>query len=173
MAVANTKSLQVTNGDAVPRKSTGVRIAEGRLKESTAFIEMAAGDDDGSVYRMHRVRSDVRISSLEVGNDAVATELGDNGTDFDMGVYQTAENGGAVLDADVFASAVDITSALPLTDYTYEAGATDIDKISMPLWERLGLSANPGIEYDIALTGNTVGAGAGTIVSRLRFVDGT
>jgi hypothetical protein len=168
MAVANTKSTHVGNADNVPVKATPVRVAEGRLKESVATVEVAAADDNGSVYRMHRVRSDARVSSIEIANDAIT-----GGTGYDVGVYDTNENGGAAVDDDVFASALDLSSAGGFTDRTYEATAANISKVEQALWELLGLSSDPGKEYDICLTADTVGTAAGTIASRLRFVDGT
>lgn len=168
MAVANTKSNIVTNADATPVDLSNTFINHGRLREQVAKVEVAAADDDGSVYRLFRVWSGWRISTLEVAGDALTS-----GTAFEVGVYQTAENGGAVVDADEFASAVDLSSATALTDKTYEAVATEIDKIEMPLWERIGETADTKRWYDIALTATTVGSVAGTIAGRLRYVDGS
>jgi hypothetical protein len=47
-----------------------------------------------------------------------------------------------------------------------------IDQIEKRLWERLGLSVDPQVDYDLALTGDTVGTGAGTISLRVRFCAG-
>jgi len=168
MAVVNTKSTIVTNADAAPVDLTDSRVSHGRLREQVAKVEVAAADDDTSTYRMFRVWSGWRISSIEIASDALTA-----GTSFDLGVYQTAENGGAVVDADEFASALDLSSATGLTDRTYEAAATEIDKIEQPLWERIGESADTKRWYDIVLTANTVGSAAGTIAARLRYVDGS
>jgi len=167
-AVANTKSTIVTNADAAPVDLTDSRVSHGRLREQVAKVEVAAGDDDGSVFRMFRVWSGWRITSIEIASDAIA-----GGTAYDVGVYQTAENGGAAVDDDEFASALDLSSASGFTDRTYEAGATEIDKIEQPLWERIGETSDTKRWYDICLTGDTVGTGAGTIAARLRYVDGS
>lgn len=164
MAAANTKSTIVTNADSVPRKLCAVNLAHGRLREQVATVEIAAADDNASIYRLFRVRSDFRISSLELFNDAIAS-----GTAFDLGVYQTADNGAAVVDADLFATDVSLASARVVpTDLLFEV--LDINKIEKPLWEMLGLSSDPKIEYDIALTADTVGTAAGTITMRMRYV---
>lgn len=168
MGVANTKSTIVTNRDATPSKKTALNVAGARLREQVATVEVAAADDDTSVYRLFRVRSSDRISEVLIANDAIT-----GGTSFDIGVHDTAENGGAVVDADEFASAVDLSSAGGYTDRTNEAVATDIAKVEMPLWERLGLTADPNKEYDITLTANTVGTAAGTISGKLRYVEGS
>lgn len=167
MAVVNTKSTIVTNLDSTPAKQNALNVAGARLREQVATVELAAADDDGSVYRFFRVRSSDRASSIEVFNDAITS-----GTSFDLGVYRTAADGGAVVDADLWGSAISMASArvAPL-DVTFEAA--DIANIEKSIWQLLGLSADPQIEYDIALTANTVGSAAGTIALRLRLVDGT
>ena len=167
-AVENHKSTIVTNADATPVDLTPATISHGRLREQVAKKEIAAADDDASVVRLFRVWSGWRISTIEIASDALST-----GASYEVGVYQTAENGGAVVDADEFASAVDLSAAKVLTDVTYEAAATEIDKIEMSLWERIGLSEDSKRWYDIALTATTAGTAAGTVAGRLRYVDGT
>lgn len=161
MAVANTKSTIVTNGDSSPPASTTSYINDGVLKEQVGYVEVAAADDDTSVYRMCRIPSNARISELAVKNDAVT-----GGTDYELGVYQTADNGGAVVDSDVLASVIDMSSA--------RAVFTEIDTVieedsEKRLWELLGLTEDSHRQYDIALTGQTVGTAAGTIALRLRY----
>ena len=164
MAVENRKSNAISNAEAEPSVANNPTLEKGLLREHVGTVEVAAADDDTSVYRLVRVPSNARISKIEVANDAIT-----DGTDYDIGVYQTAANGGAVVDADLFASAVDISSALAFTDYTYEAAATDIANVEQPLWQRLGLSSDPSVFYDLALTGNTVGSAAGTISMRAKY----
>lgn len=169
MAVANTKSTIVTNRDSTPPLENKLWYQGARKYEDVATVEVAAADDDNSVYRLFRVRSSWRISSLELANDAIT-----GGTAYDLGVYDTAANGGAVVASQqqLFASAVDLSSAHAFTDNTYEATATNIDKVEKQLWELMGLSADPLKDYDICLTGTTVGSGAGTISARMRYVKG-
>jgi hypothetical protein len=167
-AVANTKSTQVSNADAAPPVINNMRSVDGRLQESVATVEVAAADDDTSVYRMHRVRSTDRISSIEVANDAIT-----GGVDYNLGVHDVAANGGAAVSENLFGDALDLSSASAgFVDRTYETTPTNIANVGKMLWELLGLSADPGKEYDITLTGITVGTAAGTISTRLRFVRG-
>jgi hypothetical protein len=166
-AVANTKSTQVTNSDATPPVMNKTFIQGGRVYSSVAVVEVLAADDDTSVYRLFRVWSGDRVDGIDVGNDAIT-----GGTSYDLGVYQTNDNGGAVVSASVFASALDLSTAGALSERTYEATAANIDKIEKQLWELLGLSTDPKRFYDICLTANTVGTGAGTIAGRLRYLKG-
>jgi len=168
MAVVNTKSTIVTNADAAPVDLTPAYVSHGRLRSQVAKVEVAVADDNASVFRLFRVWSGWRIEKIEIGSDALGTAAA-----YEVGVYQTAENGGAVVDADEFASAVSLVGATVMTDVTYEAVATEIDKIEQPLWERIGLTADSKRWYDIALTATTAGDAAGTIAGRITYVDGS
>src|SRR3972149_12341690 len=106
MAVANTKSTFITNADAEPKVLTSDYISKGTLYEAVGTVEVAAADDDGSVYRMVRVPSNARITSILTGCDAITL-----GTSYHLGVYQTAANGGAVVVSD----SVALSSALSFT----------------------------------------------------------
>lgn len=167
MAVANTKSTVITALDNTPPLEVSPFLKGGREYQDVATVEVAAADDDTSVYRLFRIRSSDRISSILLANDVIT-----GGTSFDLGVYQNAANGGAVLSVSLFADAVDLSSAHGFTDNTYEKTATNIDKVEKRLWELLGLSADPGVSYDICLTANTVGSGAGTISARMNYSKG-
>ena len=166
MGVVNTKATNVTNPDSTPSKANPLHIHAARLYEIVGTVEVAAADSDNSVYRMARVHSSWRISSIEVFNDAITS-----GSVYDLGLWDTAENGGAVVSQELWASDVTMVSARATpTELTYEATATNIDKIEKRLWELAGLTSDPGKWYDIAFKATTVGSGAGTISLRVRYV---
>lgn len=168
MAVVNSKSTLVTNADASPAVMTANVIAGAVVKESVATREIAAADDDTSVYRFTRIASGARVSQLLFANDAIT-----GGTSFDCGLYDIAANGGAVVDADLFLSEVDFSSArAQWTDLTHESASNDIADVEKVVWQLLGLTSDPQKQYDVCLTGNTVGSGAGTISLTCRYVDG-
>lgn len=157
MAVANTKSTAITNADATPIVITNRNIIKGPVFCAGATVEVAAADDDGSVFRMVRLPSNARVISITRFNDAITL-----GTAYEIGLHQTAANGGAVADADVFASAVDLSAASVVgVEQRYEAA--DINGIEKRLWELLGLTSDSQREYDLTFTGTTVGTSAGTI----------
>lgn len=161
MAAVNTKTAALTAQDLAGDKQASL----GRpLYTSVATIEVAAADDDGSTYRLLRLPSTAVLVSLEIASDALGTSAA-----YDVGVYEISANGGAVVDADEFASAVALSSAVAWTQILEEAAAADIDKIGKPLWERLGYTADTGRAYDIVATGNTAGTTAGTIAIRARY----
>jgi len=164
LAVVNTKSTEVTNADSTPVKATGIHISGGRIYEKVGTVEIAAADDNASVFRFMRVHSSWRISSIELFNDAIAS-----GSAFDCGLYQTAENGGAAVDADCYATDVSLTSARTTpTDLRFEA--MDIANIEKRVFEDGGLTSDPGRWYDLCLTADTIGTAAGTVSLRVRYV---
>lgn len=169
MAVVNTKSVAITNADASPMVITPAFIGGAVLRRKTGLVEIAAGDDDTSVFRMVRVRSSDVVDRIIIHSDAITA-----GTAFEVGLHKTAAAGGAVVDADLFASAITLATASTGagTDVTYEATATNIDKLEKRIWELLGLTEDPLIEYDLTLTGTTVGSAAGTVTVRYYYVDG-
>ena len=162
MAVANTKSTQITAADASPPTLTNSYISAGILRESVGTVETLAADDAGSLYRLVRVPSNARISSILLATDAITSA-----SSAEVGVYQTAENGAAVVDRDEFAT-VDISSASAFTEVLNEAVATEIDAVEKRLWDKLGLTADPVRDYDICVYVNDVSA-AGTISMKVKW----
>ncbi len=167
MAVVNAKSTVVTNADATPPVKSPAYISGGVLREIVATIDVAAADDDGSVFRFARVHSSWRISEIDVLNDAIT-----GGTGYDIGLYQTAENGGAAVINDCYGSAITHATARGATgavELGYEA--LDIINIEKRVFENAGLTTDPGRYYDLCMTGDTVGTAAGTISVRVRYVE--
>lgn len=169
MGTANTLTNNVTNLDATPPVALDKRLFNGILKEQVGTVEVAVADDNGSVYRLGRVHSSWRISELTLFNDAIAS-----GTVFDVGLYRTAADGGAVVDANAFADNISLTSAsLTGVALMYEGGsAVGVEDIEQRVWEMAGQSSDPDVWYDICFTGDVVGNGAGTISLRIRYVTG-
>jgi hypothetical protein len=173
MAVVTTKSTAVTNADAASQTNNPLRIQGGRLHENVGTLEAVSGDSIASIYRLARVKSNCRISTLLLSCDAITTCAGD------IGIYDiTAVNSGAVVDVDFFASAQSLATALVNTDVTHEADSADsgagfgLADVEKPLWQALGLTADPGKLYDIAVTLTAAAGSAGTISLKVRYVEG-
>lgn len=122
-----------------------------------ATVAVAAGDDNDSVYRLFKdVPSSLVPVLIIIHNTAIT-----NGTDYDLGLYKI--NRGAVIDKDILADGLDMSSARAIATLN-NAGLTTLNIANGG--EDLGkLSAQTDIDpaYDIALTANTVGTIAGTI----------
>jgi len=163
MAVVNTKSNGITNADATPMVRSARALVGAPLFAMVATVAVASADEDTSVYRFMRLPSNAVVLKIDLFNDAITA-----GTDYNIGLYQTAANGGADADENVFADAVDLSSARvdPL-DVTHEI--LDINKAEKRIWELLGLSADSGREYDLCLTAVTVGSAAGDITLKVYY----
>lgn len=166
MAVVNVKSTSVNGADTGARAS--INVGPRRLYEDVATVEITNGDSIASTYRLARVPSSVRMSALLIKCDAIA------GAVADFGVYRTAADGGAVVDADAFGSAVALTSAIvaqPL-DVLHESGVLDISEIEQPLWQVLGFTSDPQCQFDIAATLTAAATASGTLTAATRYTQG-
>jgi hypothetical protein len=168
MAVVTPKSTAITNLDALPQKRASSWNHGGDGKHYAALIAGTNGDSIGSVYRFFRISSNMRAHALALFCDALTSGAGD------IGLYRTAADGGAVVDQDFFASAVAMGTALNGTDVTYESGNAasnmGLSQAEKRIWEVMGLAADPGLEYDVAITLTTALGGSGNIVLRGSFV---
>lgn len=157
MAVVNTKSTVISNGDATPTVITTAQLGDGRMRQKRGVIAAVSGDSIASVYRLFRVKSNDIMAQLLLSCDAITTCAGD------IGLYKTAAAGGAVVDADFFASAQSLATALSNSDITRESGVVTIANMEKPIWEALALTADPQIEYDVAVTLTAAAGSAGGI----------
>lgn len=132
-----------------------------------ATEEIAAADDDTSVYRLFKsVPSNLIPVQIDILTDGIT-----GGTDYDLGLYKVGVDGAAV-DADVLMAGQTMASALTrATGQGLGLAAVDVADVGETLGE---LSGQDPIDpaYDIALTANTVGTAAGTISVIAHFVQG-
>ncbi len=164
------KSTEMTNFLAAPPVQTNGFISNGIMKEKIARVEVLAALTTGDTYALFTLPSNARVSSLEFACDAITTT-----GNFDFGLYTVDQKTGVetVVDQDFFASAVVMTTAVaPWTDVNYEAAVARIDEAELRLFERTGvaLTADPKVQYVVALTATNDTATDGTVVVRVRYV---
>jgi hypothetical protein len=165
MAVVNTKSAVITNSDALPAVINNANLDGGRVRQKRGVAALANGDSIGSTIRLLRVKSNDTVAQLLLSCTAITTCAGD------VGLYKTAKDGGAVVDADFFASAASLATALSNSDITRESGVVTIPNMEKTIWEQLALAADPQIEYDVAIT-LTAAAGSAGDVGLIGYVVG-
>ena len=167
MAVVDLLSSIITNRDASPRAANDPKLEKGRLREAVGFVETNLDDSIASTYRLCQVPSGARIAQVLLWADG-ASATGD----MDLGLYQTTDKGSAVVDADFFASAIDINAAaLSAVDVTHESAVYGLEDAEKTLWEALGLSADPFLDYDIVGTLTAaLTTTAQTIMVKVRYV---
>lgn len=170
MAVVTIKSNICTNLDAQPAVLNSANIKKGNIREDSALVAIANGDSIASRYLVTRVRSGDRVSSIKFWAPDIGTTVA-----ADLGLWDTAAAGSAVVDQDFFASAVSFaTGPYNGIDITFEAGAAggDITKGEQRIWEALGLTADPMKEYDVCWTLTAASDAAGSVLTRLQYVSG-
>ncbi len=169
MSVVNVKSGVITNRDATPKVLSNANIAGAHLKEAVGTVISTSGDSIDSVYRFCQIPSNARVSQvLLYCDDLGSTTIGD------VGLHDTTENGGAVVDRDFFASAVSLKDgALNGTDVTHEAaGAFDIDDAEKMVWQCIsGLTADPKKLYDVTIMLTAANNGTGDITLKVTYTE--
>lgn len=164
MATEDLVSVPITNATASPVVFNNSGVAGGRLRQAVAFL-VATAKDAASTYRMCRIPSNATGISVIFATD-------DQGTtgDTDIGIYQTSGNGGAVVDADFFASALDVNAAaLAPFHVEHESGVYGLEDVEKPLWEALGLSEDPHRDYDVVLTTTEAFQAGGTVSLKVQY----
>lgn len=136
------------------------KCAYGHLASVTAALSIT------SIIRLVQVPSNAIVTDLRLSSAAQGAGA------FDIGVYRTNADGGAVVDQDFFGSAVSCASAVVNSDVLNESTTNTLAKQSQQLWEAAGMTTDPKTDLDIALTVATtdVTTGTGAIALRVRYV---
>lgn len=172
MAIVNVKSALVTNYDAQPRVLSNDYEAGGRVEEAVGIVALAAADNNTSTYRVGFIPSGVRVSDIEIMNDAMA-----NGTSYKFGVYSNTADGGAVPVANsdlIFASVISVVAARSvwtsiLFPSILNAGGLPANA-RLRVWELLGLTADPFKLYHLVITAVAAATVAGNIAVKYSWV---
>jgi hypothetical protein len=169
MAVETLSSPGITNRDAVPRVFTNPGLGSaGVLRVTQGYLaSVPASTSLTSTIRMCEIDAFAVVESVTFASAAQTAGA------FDLGVYRTVADGGAAVDADLFATAINCASAVALTDVTNESTINTILKQNQPLWQAAGVTTAPapGTKYDIVLTCATtaVTTGTGAVAVKVRY----
>jgi hypothetical protein len=163
MGVVAKKSVAITARDA--KIISKGAIAKGMLEEAVGVAVIASGDSATSTYHIASVPSNARMSEILLTSPDIGTT-----TTADVGLYQTTENGGAVVDADFFVAAQTLKDgALAGLNVVHGNVITNANAEKM-LWEMLpGVTADTGRMYDIVLTLVGAADAAGNVVVKVRY----
>ena len=139
------------------KKASALKTGSGtKVVTLVGTVSVAAGDDDGSVYRVFsNIPSSLVPVSVVVHNTAITA-----GTDYDFGLYEG--NLGAVVDKDILADGISMASARTVATIN-NAGLTTIALGDIKTLGELSAQTDVDSAYDLAFTANTVGTASGTI----------
>jgi hypothetical protein len=150
MAVVTTKSASITNRDATPRVLNNGRVQGAPVIKMGELVTIVNGDSATSKFIFGSIPSNALVRSVKYSAPDIGTT-----TAFDLGLYRTTADGGAVVDVDYFASAVALNAGpYNKVEIGQEAGAAggDITKAMQPVWQILGLTSDPNLMYDVVAT---------------------
>lgn len=167
MAVVTTKSTVITNRDATPAVINDGRLAKGGLISAFGSVAVGAADSATSKFILASVPSTAMIRQVLASAPAGMTTLAG-----DVGVYRNTADGGAVVDVDLFGSAVSFATVLSNSDITNESTNYTTALQEQPLWQAAGLTTDPGGTLDIVVTVTTANTGvAGRLGLNVIYVD--
>jgi hypothetical protein len=165
MAVVTTKSSQITNRDATPRVACNSYLAGALVKHTRGVASIANGDSVGSKYPVCSIPSNALVISVRKSHPDIGTT-----TAADVGLYKTTADGGAVVDADAFTAATVLNAgAVTKTELAQGNLATPANG-EKRVWELLGLTSDPKISYDVALTLTGAADAAGAVLIEVDYV---
>jgi hypothetical protein len=165
MSVVAIKSSVITNRDATPRVLNNSSRAEGRIHEFVGNCTITSGDSIGSTYNFGSIPSNARMSSIKLWCPDLGTT-----TVTDIGLYKATSEGGTVQDADFFIAATSLKDgAVAALDVTHSNVITLTNGEKM-IWELLGLTADPGVYYDVVATLTAAADGTGVALMKGQFV---
>lgn len=160
MAVDHVKSTTVTNADAVPAVANTAGEggpAPAKVVSSGSVVGVLNSSIDAT-YQFCRVPSNCKISSIWFESQAQTAGV------VDIGVYYatdgligkpTALLAANAIDQDFFASLVSVVALSQPTNVVNESGTNTPAKRVQPLWQALGLTSDPGGNFDICATVTT------------------
>jgi len=142
------KGTAITNREASPRVLNNPGLGEGAIVKTAIgyLLSVPAALSATSVIRLVSVPSNGIVTDVRFTSGAQAAGA------LDIGVYRTNADGGAVVDADFFASAVAVTAASLNVDVLNESTVFTVAKQSQPLWQAAGMTSDPKAQLDLALT---------------------
>lgn len=181
MSAFTIKSEVIRNRDASPPSLTNPEGAQGLVKGFCAAERTSNAGSDlptaGTQIKLGMIPSNARIQTLEHASDALGT------SSLDITVFYPTRlpqgSGGPALSlagtpvaSSLFATAIaGIDTSRAWTDAMGSATAPTLQNRMKPLWVLLGLTADPGLEFDIGYTIRTANAINGYVGLRATYVD--
>lgn len=167
MAVDHVKSTPITNLDATPRAvSTAGQGGPAPLNVLSGYATAVASSSADATYQLVRIPSDAVIKDIFFQSEAQGAGK------FDLGLYYASDGSkdgivtsllaAAAIDQDFFATVIDAASLVARASVVDESATYTLDKRNQPIWQAVGLSADPKCNFDIVATVKTTAVTTGT-----------
>jgi hypothetical protein len=166
VGVASVKSLSILNSDA-QAPSVPSYLSKGQVLSTVGVAKVSATDTAGSMYKLCRVPSGARITSMKMDSSEM-----EGFTSGSIGLYTTQNTSatqGSPVCPELFGAGIDFSGS---EDEAYDVLFDNlaIDQAEKRIWELMGLDADPFILYDIVVTSVVQSGCEGAINMRLDFV---
>jgi hypothetical protein len=178
MALEHTKSASIVNADASPIvANTAGEGGPAPLKNVTGIAVGTANANIDSTFQMCRVPSNAKVKQITLQSQPQTVGV------TDIGLYFATDGQGGkpttllvanAIDRDFFATAINLQTTVQPTDVTNNpiTTANTPDKRNMPLWQAVGLTSDPGGNFDIVLSLTTaITTGLGNMVMSVSYTD--
>lgn len=179
MASSFIKAKMIANRDAAPSVLTDAIVAQGTVFEGWGVEQLPASSDNGSFVKCFSVPSSARISSLDyaVANVGLGTSAIDIGVWFPTAVQtqsgyqvQSAVIAGRLISSSAFKTNIaGVDTGTEWTDGLGAISSNTLPKRNQPLWQQLGLQADPMCQMDLGFSVRTVNSLAGYVGLRARY----
>ena len=127
-----------------------------------ASFPITDGDSIASIYRIAEIPSNYVPVGGEITCDAITSV-----NDADLGLYETDEHGGAVIDVDALVDGADLSSALAPGSGLSPISAVTIANQDAALYTLASDVSGERQAYVLALTINAAATATGTVIVRL------
>lgn len=182
MSAFTVKSEVIRNRDAQPPLLTNPESAQGVAKVAMAAERTSNAGSDlpeaGTAIKLITIPSNARIHTLEHAAGALGTSSLDIAVFYPTRLPQGGANApanslaGTCVASSLFATAIAGVDTLRAWTDAMGVGATPtLQNRMLPLWKLVGLSADPGLEFDLGFTVRTANAINGYVGLRATYVD--
>ncbi len=182
MSAFNIKSTVLANRDASPKVLSNSTLAKGLVREGYGCQKVSNAGTDlntaGTQIRLVTVPSNARLSTMEYAGTSCGTGVIDLAVWYPTyvpaggGANLTSANQGVLISSSKFVANINI----PDTDQVFVTAFPALSTMSMqvqeqPLWQLLGLTADPELNLDIGFTVRTACAINGYVGLRARYTE--
>lgn len=170
-AINNNNGSLLTNAYATPAIANASGADRPHIDGWVAYCAIPAVGTDlaGSTYRMGRIKSSAVIYQLRFAATALTAGAISIGLRYPLSGAPLYD--GSEVSANLFATSIDCSSAVAIADKRYTNLA--LTTAGKRVWELLGLSSDPCVEYDLTLKSTTAATAAGTLLVDCLYSTGT
>lgn len=165
--MADINSTQIASLVASPSQRTDVRTNGGRVRNKIGTVTFAGTQSNDDVVRLFRVKSGDVITSLKLSTTASITGM----TDVNFGLHTI--NGGAAVDDNLFKDARALNAVILNEELRIgAASALNVSTSGQAVYELLGLTEDPNLEYDVTATLIAAGSNTNGMALRMSYTAG-